>query len=91
MGRLALRPGFPVLQMELVPEVHIHLDPFLSWIIRGLGFAGIQVVSRLVQYVGVRLRACRNPGEELTKLDFKESLCLIKCDECIHVGMDVVD
>ena len=70
MGRLELHPGLPGPRTELVPEVHRHLDPLPSWKIRGLGFAGIQVVSRLVQYVGIRLGACRTPGKELMKVDF---------------------
>ena len=69
MGRLELRAGLPGPQTELVPKVHRHLDPLLSQIIHGLGFAGIQVVLRLVGYVGIRRGACKNPSKELTKVD----------------------
>ena len=48
MGRLGWLPGLPGPRTELVPEVRWHLDPLLSRTISGLGFAGIQVVLRLV-------------------------------------------
>ena len=69
MGRLELRPGLLGSQTELVSEVRRHLDPLLSRTILGLGFAVIQVVLRLIQYVGVRIGGCINPGKELTKVD----------------------